>query len=89
MKTTDREDAMPATRRKKRVIQRNTSACGLREVRQNGSQTCELCESPLAAGNALWGRSEQYLRRHLDRCETASQTERDYYKQHGKWPRRR
>lgn len=89
MKAIDAANTVIGARRKKGVIRRNTTSTSLRDIHQNGEQTCDLCESKLSAGNSVWGSSERYMRQHRDRCEMASQLERDHYKQYGKWPSRR
>lgn len=75
-----------AARPRKRSV-RNLTQATMRSVMQNGSQVCELCDGVVAAGNSVWGNSARYMRKHLDRCEMASATERAYFKEKGTWPK--
>jgi hypothetical protein len=58
----------------------------------NGTQTCELCGGGVSAGT--WRSTNdfthnRYMKVHLKRCETASEEDRTYFREYGRWPKTR
>jgi hypothetical protein len=53
----------------------------------SGSVLCDLCGGAVAAGNPGWHGSDRgrCLRKHKQRCETASDEDREYFRVHGSW----
>lgn len=51
--------------------------------------TCLLCGAEIGTGHTSWGGNwKSALRRHLRRCETATNKEREHYIRTGRWPRK-